>query len=80
MVNKNKEQHWYCFSFSGAANGVGASASQYLGLETKQIKKMFINYASELTGLDKGAVLISATYLGLMTNEQFTAKETINGS
>ena len=72
--DKNSEKlYYYCFSFKGLTpNGSNADASSYAGYESqpfftfKEIDKQKIN-----SGLTVGAVLLSITFLGVMTKEEF---------
>lgn len=70
-----EELHWYCFSYTGklADGSEGtASASTYSGLIENKItlRRMKENKAN--AGMRIDAVVVSISYLGLMTREEFT--------
>lgn len=66
--------HWYCLSYIGKdiLHGLNANASIYIGYKQKGITLSEIERNKGEAGLKNDAVLISATYLGYMTREQFT--------
>lgn len=67
------KKHWFCFCFIGrdTVTGKTASASTYTGLITKNISLPVINEQKSYSQLADDAVLMSVSYLGEMTREEF---------
>ena len=70
--NAKKKLHYYCFSYSGRAINCGGQceASTYRGYTEKLITKGRIDECKTYAGVTKDAVLISAVYLGYMTEDE----------
>ena len=70
-----EELHWYCFSYIGGhANGhTGTvSGSTYSGFTFKKITLKIIKDNKANANMNDDAVVVSISYLGLMTREEFT--------
>ncbi len=67
------KQHWYCFSYVGKSlvGGENCEVSTYSGLPSQKITKDIIGINKQYAGVSNNAVLISCSYLGYMTREEF---------
>lgn len=65
--------HWYCFSFKGTClkTNSDCSSSICVSREEKKITMANIREGKKYAGVKDSAVLISASYLGHMTTEEF---------
>ena len=72
---EEKKFNYYCFTFKGnVPDGRPATASSYAGYQIKpNFGKGEIRKQKSLSGLTDDAVLISITFLGVMTEEEFTS-------
>jgi hypothetical protein len=72
-------RHWYCFSFSGKIDGsvvgMDCRASTYAGYKQKNITLEMITEQKKQAGVTSSAVLMSVSYLGYMTSEEFKGEE-----
>ena len=77
MSETTDKCHWFCFSYQGYAldNGEKCKASTYTGYPLKYVNMKMIQDNKEFAGVDKDAVLISCSYLGHMTKEDFLGEE-----
>lgn len=71
--------HWYCFSYYGNSRDGKltefAHGSAYAGYKTKKITLSRIEENKAFARVSDSSVLISCSYLGLMTNEEFTGNK-----
>lgn len=65
--------HWYCFSYIGKLlkDGSHCNACTYTGYEHKEVTLGMIKENKRNAGVADDAVLISVSYLGHMTREEF---------
>lgn len=68
--------HYFCLTFIGSTNNGHAYASTYLGLKDKKINKQLVDDNKLKAGIDIGAVLLSASYLGYMSEEEMKGSDT----
>jgi hypothetical protein len=66
-----KEYHYYAFSFMYKAAGKEICGSVYWGLDQKKVTLAHIEKAKDAAKVPKGSVLISCSYLGYMTDDEF---------
>lgn len=67
---KKKKQYWYCLSYIGRTDNMAtAYYCAYVGCNEKD--KITMQSAMSKSDL-KDAVLLSVSYLGYMTKEEFT--------
>ena len=71
------KKHWYSFSYEGAnEDGTGhCVANCYVGYYFKGITKPMIQENKKAAGVSQDAALLSVSYLGKMTREQFLGEE-----
>ena len=72
MIIKEK-YHWFCLSYYGkkAESGLDCQASVYVANTNKCITRKDIDGNKKFSGINDGAVLMSASYLGIMALEEF---------
>lgn len=64
------KKHWWSFVFSENKGYATTTASVYMGWEHGEWVNMpRINSAKEKVGVGQGAIMLSCSYLGYMTNE-----------
>lgn len=70
------KQHWFCFSFQGPENGRGMGfACTYVGYLQRNVTMAMVTEQKSKCGLDANCVLLSVSYLGEMTREEFTGDD-----
>ena len=67
----SKKKHWYAFSYRHQ----NTHGSMYSGLPSRCVTKEIINANKEVARVPKGAVLVSCSYLGYMTEDKFQPPE-----
>jgi len=72
LVGRLVRQHWYCFSYTDIAGSISIFASTYTGYIRKGITMQRINENKKNANVRGEAVLVSCSYLGYMTREEFT--------
>ena len=67
-----KKLHYYCFSYSGRSLTCGSQceASTYTGYSDKKLTKGIVDKNKQFAGVTDKAVLISAVYMGWMTEAE----------
>ncbi len=67
-----KKLHYYCFSYSGRSLTCGGrcEASTYTGYSDKKLTKGRVDTNKKFAGVTDEAVLISAAYMGWMTEAE----------
>ena len=65
--------HWYSFTYQGKPiNGYGISiGGSYAGYSGEGVTLDIIRRNKERAGLERDAILLSTSYLGFMTKEEF---------
>lgn len=77
-MNNNIKGHWYCFTYIGTdlkTNTHGAYASAYSSYTKNFVTLRMINNNKQHAGLKNDAVLLSVSYLGYMTKEEFDGSD-----
>lgn len=75
-VDPEMELYWYAFSFSHLSATRRQIASCYVGYASKRVTLANIAKAKVTAKVPPDAVLMACSYLGRMTTEEFTGKET----
>ncbi|WKW33164.1 hypothetical protein KIH13_04530 [Pseudomonas viridiflava] len=70
------KQHTYCLTFVDSSTGQMAYASVYAGFDEHKITLSQIADAKGAAGVTQAATLLSCSYLGHMTQEEFDDSET----
>lgn len=70
MIEKS---HWYCFAYIGndLNSNLACHASTYTGYKNKKVTMDRIMKNKAHAGVTDEAVLLSVSYLGYMSNEEF---------
>lgn len=71
-MEDDKKFHWFSFSFFGIAarTCIQSYSCVYLGYPTRNINMERIRAAKKQADMQRGAVLISCSYLGHMTKDE----------
>jgi len=72
------KHHWFAFCFVSGLNGELTHASAYVGIDCAsgpiqgyKVTLQDIQEAKQVANVPNNAVLISVSYLGMMTSEEF---------
>ena len=71
------KQHIYCLTFIDSSTGPVAYASVYGGFDEHKITLSQIAHAKGGAGVTQAATLLSCSYLGHMTQEEFNDTPTV---
>lgn len=74
ISGKKMMKHWYSITFQLAFPGGLKYSNTYVGYDDAQLSLPRIQQAKKGQGLSDGAVMLSASYLGLMTEAEFKSK------
>ena len=70
-IKKDKELHWYNFTFLGK----GSYVSIPISFNKKRLTQKNLDKARGLAGVSKNSAMLDCTYLGKMTQKTFKEKE-----
>lgn len=61
--------HWFCLSYTGKEYVLNGSA--FVKTETTNVTRKMIEDNKQKAGVNGNAILVSCSYLGFMTEEEF---------
>ena len=70
--DEGERLHWYCLTYCGEIGGNMAYGSTYCGYKDNHITLSEVGRNRVEAGFNGSATLMSATYLGLMTTQEFS--------
>lgn len=73
------KKHWFCFCYTGRSSDSSERgqtwANTFTGYPCKEVTVQMINENKANAGVDENATVVSVSYLGYMTRQEFVGDE-----